>query len=48
MMHNFEVGFNNDGELVLEAVVAGSRDEAKEKAQPLHPEWPIILVRWVK
>ena len=47
-MYNFEVGFNNDGILVMESVIAGSRDEAREKAQPLHPDWVIVAVRWVK
>ena len=47
-MYNFEVGFNNDGILVIEPVTAGSRDEARAKAQPLHPDWNIVSVRWVK
>lgn len=48
MMYNYEVGFNNDGILVIEPITADSRDEARAKAQPLHPDWNIVSVKRVK
>ena len=48
MMYNYEVGFNNDGILVIEPITADSRDEARAKAQPLHPDWAIVAVKRVK
>jgi hypothetical protein len=47
-MKDYLVGFNDDGILVTEQVSAIDPDEAKEKAQPLHADLPIILVKWLK
>jgi hypothetical protein len=47
-MNNYLVGFNDDGMLVTEAVTATDKDQAKAEAQPLHPDLPIIFVKWLK
>ena len=47
-MNNYLVGFNDDGMLVTEAVTAADKDQAKAEAQPLHPDLPIIFVKWLK
>jgi hypothetical protein len=47
-MYNYRVGFNNDGILVIELITAIDKDEARAKAQPLHPDWNIVSVKWVK
>jgi hypothetical protein len=47
-MHNYSVGFNNDGILIQEKVQAEDKDQAKVVAQPLHPDLPIIFVKLLK
>jgi len=47
-MKDYLVGFNNDGTLITEQVSATDPDEAKAEAQPLHPDLPIIFVKWLK
>lgn len=47
-MNHYQVGFNNDGLLVIEPITAKDKDEARAKAQPLHPDWNIVSVKWVK
>jgi hypothetical protein len=47
-MNEYLVGFNDDGILVTETVSAASKEQAKTKAQPLHADLPIILVKWLK
>jgi len=47
-MKDYLVGFNNDGTLITEQVFATDPDEAKAEAQPLHPDLPIIFVKWLK
>jgi hypothetical protein len=47
-MNSYQVGFNNDGVLVIEPITANNKDEARAKAQPLHPDWNIVSVKWVK
>ncbi len=47
-MNSYSVGFNNDGILILEPITATNKDEAKIKAQLLHPDLSIILVKWIK
>jgi hypothetical protein len=47
-MNNYLVGFNNDGILIEEPITANDKDEAKVKAQPLHPDLSIIFVKWLK
>ena len=47
-MNSYSVGFNNDGILILEPITATDKDEAKIKAQPLHPDLNIILVKLTK
>jgi hypothetical protein len=48
MMNAYRVGFNNDGILVTEQVSAADPEQAKAEAQPLHPDLPIIFVKWLK
>ena len=48
LMNNYLVGFNNDGILIEEPITANNKDEAKVKAQPLHPDLSIIFVKWLK
>ena len=47
-MNQYLVGFNDDGTLVTEKVTAIDQEQAKEIAQPLHPDLPIIFVKWLK
>lgn len=47
-MNQYLVGFNDDGILVTEEVTATDQEQAKEIAQPLHPDLPIIFVKWLK
>lgn len=47
-MNEYLVGFNDDGTLITEQVTAADKDQAKAEAQPLHPDLPIILVKWLK
>ncbi len=47
-MNTYRVGFNNDGILVTEQVSAVDAQQAKVEAQPLHPDLPIIFVKWIK
>ncbi len=47
-MNEYLVGFNDDGTLVTERVTATDKEQAKAEAQPLHPDLPIILVKWLK
>jgi hypothetical protein len=47
-MNEYVVGFNDDGTLVREQVTATDKEQAKAEAQPLHPDLPIILVKWLK
>ena len=47
-MNNYLVGFNDDGTLITEQVSATDPDQAKAEAQPLHPNLPIIFVKWLK
>jgi len=47
-MNEYLVGFNNDGVLVTEQVFATNAEQAKAQAQPLHPDLPIIFVKWLK
>jgi hypothetical protein len=47
-MNSYLVGFNNDGILILEPITATDKDEARLKAQPLHSDLSIILVKWIK
>ena len=47
-MNKCLVGFNDDGILILEAVTAIDKEQAKLEAQPLHPDLPIIFVKWDK
>ena len=48
IMNSYLVGFNNDGILILEPITATDKDEARLKAQPLHSDLSIILVKWIK
>jgi hypothetical protein len=47
-MNDYLVGFNDDGILVTEAVTAADKEQAKAEAQPLHPDLPMIFVKWLK
>jgi hypothetical protein len=47
-MKTYVVGFNDYGILVTEQVEAEDPDQAKEIAQPKHPDLPIIFVKWIK
>jgi len=47
-MHNYSVGFNDDGILIQEKVRADDKDQAKVIAQPLHPDLPIIFIKLLK
>lgn len=47
-MKDYAVGFNDDGILITEQVSANDAEEAKTEAQPLHPDLPIIFVKWLK
>jgi hypothetical protein len=47
-MNNYLVGFNDDGALITEPVTAPDKEQAKVEAQPLHPDLPIIFVKWLK
>jgi hypothetical protein len=47
-MNNYLVGFNDDGVLITEPVTAPDKEQAKAKAQPLHPDLKIIFVKWLK
>jgi hypothetical protein len=47
-MNSYLVGFNDDGILILEPITAKDKDEARLKAQPLHPDLSIILVKLIK
>lgn len=47
-MNEYLVGFNNDGTLITEQVSAADKEQAKAEAQPLHPDLPIIFVKYLK
>ena len=47
-MNEYLVGFNDDGTLITEKVAAADIEQAKAEAQPLHPDLPIIFVKWLK
>jgi hypothetical protein len=47
-MNEYLVGFNDDGTLITEKVSAADKEQAKVEAQPLHPNLPIIFVKWLK
>jgi hypothetical protein len=47
-MNQYIVGFNDDGTLITEQVSAIDKDQAKLQAQPLHPDLPIIFVKYLK
>ena len=47
-MNEYLVGFNDDGTLLTETVTAADKEQAKTKAQPLHLDLPIILVKLLK
>ena len=47
-MNEYIVGFNDDGTLVTEKVSAADKEQAKVEAQSLHPDLPIIFIKYVK
>jgi hypothetical protein len=47
-MNEYLVGFNDDGTLITEKVSATDKEQAKVEAQPLHPDLPIIFVKYLK
>ena len=47
-MNEYIVGFNDDGTLITEKVSASDKEQARVEAQPLHPDLPIILVKFIK
>jgi hypothetical protein len=47
-MNEYLVGFNDDGTLITETVSALDKEQAKIEAQPLHPDLPIIFVKYLK
>jgi hypothetical protein len=44
-MDKYNVGFNDDGVLIVEEVEASSVDLAKSIAQEIHPDIPIIFAK---
>jgi hypothetical protein len=47
-MNEYLVGFNDDGILIKETVMATDKEQAKTEAQLLHPDLQIIFVKWLK